>query len=167
MIVIVEERSEHRAAIAALSRAAFAGDYEAELIEDLRRDGAVVASLVALEAGAVVGHILFSDLSIEIDGRAISAASLATMAVRPDHQRQGIGSRLVSEGLSVVRQRRRSAVIVVGHVAYYPRFGFSAELARKLESPFRGDRFMALELVPGALAGRAGSVRYPAAFGAG
>jgi putative acetyltransferase len=167
MIVIVEEGSEHRTAIAALSRAAFGGDYEAKLIEDLRRDGVVVASLVALEDGEVVGHILFSDLSIEIDGRPISAASLATMAVRPDHQRQGIGSRLVTEGLLVVRQRKRSAVIVVGHAGYYPRFGFSAELARKLESPFRGDTFMALELATGALAGRAGSVRYPAAFGVG
>ena len=167
MIGIVEESPEHRTAIWTLSRAAFGGDYEAKLIEDLRRDGVVVASLVALEDGEVVGHILFSDLSIEIDGRPISAASLATMAVRPDHQRQGIGSRLVREGLSVVRQRKRSAVIVVGHAGYYPRFGFSAELARKLESPFQGDTFMALELVPNVLAGRAGSVRYPAAFGAG
>jgi putative acetyltransferase len=167
MIVIVEEGSEHRTAIAALSRAAFGGDYEAKLIEDLRRDGVVVASLVALEDGEVVGHILFSDLSIEIDGRPTSAASLATMAVRPDHQRQGIGSRLVTEGLSMMRQRKRSAVIVVGHARYYPRFGFSAELARKLESPFQGDTFMALELVADALAGRAGSVRYPAAFGTG
>ena len=166
MIVTVEEGSEHHMAIAALSRTAFGGDYEAKLIEGLRRDGAVVASLVALEDGEVVGHILFSDLSIEMDGRPISAASLATMAVRPDRQRQGIGSRLVREGLSAVRQRQRSAVIVVGHAGYYPRFGFSAELARKLESAFRGDTFMALELVPGALAGQAGSVRYPAAFGA-
>ena len=56
-------------------------------------------------------------------------------------------------------------MVVLGHVRYYPRFGFSAELARKLASPFPGEAFMALELVPGALAGRAGSVRYPAAFG--
>jgi hypothetical protein len=56
MIVIVEERSEHRMAIAALSRAAFDGDYEAKLVEDPRRDGVVVAALVALEDREVVGH---------------------------------------------------------------------------------------------------------------
>src|SRR5579863_7341097 len=55
MIVVVEAGSEHRAAIAALNRAAFDGDYETKLIEDLRRDGVVVAALVALEDGEVVG----------------------------------------------------------------------------------------------------------------
>jgi putative acetyltransferase len=55
-------------------------------------------------------------------------------------------------------------VLVLGHVGYYPRFGSSAELARKLKAPFHGESFMALELVPDALAGQAGSVLYPAAF---
>ena len=58
-----------------------------------------------------------------------------------------------------------AAVIVLGHEAFYPRFGFSAELARRLDAPFRSDAFMALELQPGALAGVRGAVRYPAAFG--
>jgi len=87
------------------------------------------------------------------------------MAVRPDRQGRGIGTRLVAEGLPILRERGRTAVIVLGHVRYYPRFGFSAELARKLVSPFPGEAFMALELVPGALSGHVGSVRYPAAFG--
>ena len=56
-------------------------------------------------------------------------------------------------------------MIVLGHPGYYPRFGFSAALARNLASPFSGEAFMALELVPGALAGKRGSVSYPAAFG--
>jgi putative acetyltransferase len=54
---------------------------------------------------------------------------------------------------------------VVGHPQYYPRFGFSAEIARKFASPFPGDHFMAMALKPGALDGDAGSVRYPPAFG--
>ena len=68
--------------------------------------------------------------------------------------------------------RRRQAggrgehiVIVLGHPGYYPRFGFSTEKARALESPFPPDAFMAMELSPGALAGIRGKVRYPAAFG--
>lgn len=59
---------------------------------------------------------------------------------------------------------RVSGVIVVGHPDYYPRFGFSANAVRKLDSPYAGEAFMGLELVPGALAGAHGAVRYPAAF---
>jgi putative acetyltransferase len=57
-------------------------------------------------------------------------------------------------------------VIVLGHPAYYPRFGFSAKLAEPLASPYAGEAFMALELVPGALAGVSGEVRYPPPFAA-
>ena len=104
-------------------------------------------------------------LRAEMDGRTIRAAALAPMAVQPDLQNQGIGSKLVEEGLKVVRERAFDGVIVLGHSAYYPRFGFSAELARRLAAPFSGEAFMALELVPGALDGSMGSVSYPAAFG--
>lgn len=167
MVTIVEEGSEHCAAVAALNRVAFGEEYEAGLVERLRRDGVVVLSLVAVERGEVVGHILFSDLTVEVDARPIAAVSLASMAVRPDRQRQGIGSALIAEGLSILRKNRQSVVLVLGPVRYYSRFGFSSELARKLVSPFQGERFMALELEPGALAGHVGSVRYPAAFGVG
>ena len=89
------------------------------------------------------------------------------MAVWPDRQGRGIGSTLVRRGLDVLKRRGIAAVIVLGHESYYPRFGFSAALARKLAAPFSGEAFMALELTPGALAGERGTVRYPAAFGLG
>jgi len=117
-----------------------------------------------LEGKAVVGHILFSDLAVQIDGRPISAASLASLAVRPDFRGRGIGTRLIVNGLRILRRRRKAAVIVLGDPGYYDRFGFSAELARKLSGPLKGKSFMALELVGGALDGLVGSVRYPAAF---
>ena len=147
-----------------LHRTAFGGDYEADLVAGLEADSLVVASLVSLEYGEVVGHSLFSDLSVEVEGRPIRAVSLAPMAVRPDRQRRGIGSVLIENGLALVRDRERTAVIVLGSVQYYSRFGFSSELARKLFAPFTGEASMALELVSGALAGKSGSVGYPAAF---
>jgi putative acetyltransferase len=161
---IADEKPEFAPSIAALHRAAFDGDVEAELVARLHRDKLVVLSLVTIRSGEVVGHVLFSELAVEIDGRKIRAVSLAPLAVRPDRQRSGIGTRLVEESLPRLRAVGWEAVIVVGHPAYYARFGFSVELARKLASPYAGEAFMALELVPGALAGRAGAVRYPAAF---
>jgi putative acetyltransferase len=110
------------------------------------------------------GHILFSRLGVENEG-AVRAAALAPMAVRPDRQRQGIGSRLVQDTLAELRSIGCQAVIVLGHPGYYPRFRFSATLAEKFAAPFRGKAFMALELMPGTLVGHAGSVIYPDAFG--
>ena len=164
-MLIREEVPSDAAAIAALNRAAFGGGYEADLIARLRADRLVIASLVAQVRAKIVGHILFSMLPTEMDGRTIRAAALAPMAVQPELQNQGIGSKLVEEGLKAARARRIEAVVVLGHPAYYPRFGFSADLARRLAAPFSGEAFMALELVPGALDGSMGSVSYPAAFG--
>jgi len=164
-MLIREEVPSDAAAIAALNRAAFGGGYEADLIARLRADRLVIASLVAQVRAKIVGHILFSMLPTKMDGRTIRAAALAPMAVQPELQNQGIGSKLVEEGLKAARARRIEAVVVLGHPAYYPRFGFSADLARRLAAPFSGEAFMALELVPGALDGSMGSVSYPAAFG--
>jgi len=162
--VIGAETPDDIEAIAALNRAAFGGEDEVEIIDRLRRDRLFALSLVERDAGAVVGHILFSDLDVAVDGRAVRAVSLAPMAVMPARQRQAVGSRLVREGLGVLKNRGYEAVIVVGHPDYYPRFGFSAALAAKLAAPFSGAAFMALELKPGALAGASGAVRYPRAF---
>src|SRR4051812_49361695 len=124
-------------------------------------------SLVAEQAGAVVGHLLFSRLPIETSSGTVEALALAPMAVLPGHQRQGIGSQLIRDGLAVCRERGHRIVVVLGHAGYYPRFGFAAALAERLRSPFPGPHFMALELVPGALAGVEGEVRYPPPFGVG
>jgi putative acetyltransferase len=162
---IVSESRRHLDAIDALHRAAFGGGYEAALVRALRRDGLVRASLVALDGDDVVGHALFSELAVEMDGRPLRAAALAPIAVRPERQRQGIGSHLIVRGLQRLRAKGFEAVVVLGHSAYYPRFGFSASLAAKLSAPFRGEHFMALELAAGALAGARGAAVYPQAFG--
>ncbi|MFC5397112.1 GNAT family N-acetyltransferase [Bosea vestrisii] len=152
-------------AIAALNRAAFGGEEEVGIIKRLRHDGLVAVELVAEQGGEIIGHILLSWLPTTMDGRSLKALALAPMAVRPGLQRQGVGGRLIMAARDRARAVGAEAVIVLGHPGYYPRFGFSAALARNLASPFSGEAFMALELVPGALAGKRGSVSYPAAFG--
>ena len=73
---------------------------------------------------------------------------------------------LVAEGLRICRELGHAIVIVLGHPQYYPRFGFSAESALTLKSPYGGPSFMALALSDGALDGLTGEVRYPSAFDA-
>jgi len=162
--VVREEAAGDFEAIRKVNRLAFGQDTEAELVDRLRAEGLIIVSLVAVVNGAAVGHILFSRLAVERCGPPLRAASLAPVAVRPEWQRQGIGGALVRAGLEACRARGVEAVVVVGHPKYYPRFGFSAELARRLEAPFGGDALMAIELVPGALAA-GGRLRFPGAFG--
>ena len=152
------------AAVHIVNREAFGQPDEADLVERLRADGEVVVSLVAERESAIVGHVLFSRLPIVVGEREIAGAALAPVAVLPRFQRQGIGSALVRSGLRRCAESGCEAVVVLGHPAYYPRFGFSAPLAERLDAPFSGAAFMALELVPGALAD-GGAVRYAAAFG--
>lgn len=165
MIEFRPEAPEDRAVIHAINQAAFDGAFEAELVDQLREDGLFLLSLVATIDGAVIGHVLFSRLDVTLDGRAVAAAALAPVAVLPEFQRRGIGSRLIEEGLAALPARGINAVFVLGHEDYYPRFGFSPELARRFASPFPVDAFMALELVPRALDGKSGQVTYPPAFG--
>jgi putative acetyltransferase len=159
------ETAQDRLDIWNVNQAAFGGDDEANLVDALRSGGFVEVSLVAEVDGQIVGHILFSRITIVTDDRTVDALSLAPMAVLPSHQRQGIGSRLVEAGLEACREKRHEIVVVLGHPEFYPRFGFNAELARPLESPFGGgEAWMAMELVPGALDGVAGRVEYPPPF---
>lgn len=88
------------------------------------------------------------------------------MSVLPGHQKQGIGSRLVTVGLDACREAGRTAVFVLGHADYYPRFGFqtAAELGFSCEYPVPPEHFMALELVAGSLANTSGLIKYHPAF---
>jgi putative acetyltransferase len=160
------EAVEDQGAIRQVNRLAFGREDEARLVDALRDGGYVRVSLVAERDRQVVGHILFSDLPIITGSGSVPALALAPMAVMPDLQRQGIGSALVRRGLELCRERDHRIVIVLGHVDFYPRFGFSSKLAQPLQSPFSGhESFMALELVKGALDRVRGRVTYPPPFG--
>ncbi|MBN9538764.1 MAG: N-acetyltransferase [Alphaproteobacteria bacterium] len=163
-VVIRERKPADDEAIRRLNDAAFGGPIESKIVEALRLSRLAAVELVAVEADEIVGHILFSALKVTFGEELMPTLALAPMAVSPAHQRRGIGSELVQSGLALARQREWWAVIVLGHPDYYPRFGFSAALARPLAAPYSGEAFMALELVPGALSGTGGKVVYPAAF---
>jgi putative acetyltransferase len=164
-LILRRESPDERGAIRSLNEAAFGRPDEADLVDRLRTEGAVLASFVAELDERIVGHVLFSRILIETTIGSTSAVALAPMAVLPEHQRRGIGGQLIRHGLAWLRGRGEHVVIVLGHAAYYPRFGFSSDRARGLASPFPAEAFMALELVPGALDGVRGRVRYPDAFG--
>jgi putative acetyltransferase len=108
-MTIREEIRADAPEIAALTWAAFGGEYEVSLIEKLRTNRLVIVSLVSVEEGVVVGHILFSELAVEVDEKRVKAAALAPMTVRSGRRRRGIGSQLVEAGLQVLRDRGYAA----------------------------------------------------------
>jgi putative acetyltransferase len=168
MTTIRPEDSGDRKSIYRLHQMAFGGDAESRLVDALRESPAFIPglSLVAVEGQEMVGHILFSLLTVEDASVSHPALSLAPMAVLPARQNRGIGSALVRRGLDDARGLGHRVVIVLGHPKYYPRFGFQPAAPLGIQSPFEAppDVFLVLELSPGALAGVRGFVRYPPEF---
>ncbi|MFI5261187.1 MAG: GNAT family N-acetyltransferase [Candidatus Limnocylindrales bacterium] len=115
-----------RAAIRGVLKAAFPTSAEADLVEAIRVSGGYVPgyALVAELAGAVVGHILLSTVTLVTGGGLVPVPELAPMAVQPAHQRQGIGSALVIAALDAAEASDEPLVLVLGHPWFYPRFGF-------------------------------------------
>ncbi len=152
-------------AIRSVNEASFAGVAEADLVEQLQRDGDVLSSCVAVSNEQIIGHILFSRVLIQRVAGSIPSVALAPMGVLPSYQRRGVGSELVRFGLETLRARGERSVLVLGHPHFYGRFGFSVASARRLVTPFPPDAFMALALVSDAIDEVDGAVRYPPAFG--
>lgn len=165
MITIRAERAGDVPAVRRLNELAFGQPEEAALVDALRAAADPHVSLVAADGDQIVGHIFFSPVSIGPDDGA--AMGLAPMAVLPERQRRGVGSMLVRAGLEECRRIGRDAVVVLGHPEYYPRFGFrrASRLGLRCEYAVPDEAFMAVELEPGALAGRRGLVRYRPEFG--
>ncbi|MCI0681212.1 MAG: N-acetyltransferase [Gemmataceae bacterium] len=165
MLSIRPERPDDATAIHAVHAAAFPTDAEARLVGRLRAAGHACVSLVAELDGAVVGHILFSPVSLETPAGLISGLGLAPMAVLPGRQRRGIGSALVRDGLAACRQKPCPFVVVLGHPEFYPRFGFRRASEAGLNNEYGADEaFMVIELEPGALPAGAGLVKYGPEF---
>ncbi len=164
MIIRMEKTDDH-IPVREVNLQAFPGNDEAVLIEKLRRSVDVI-SLVALEEDKVVGHILFSPATIENGEESFPVLALAPLAVLPEYQNRGIGSKLVENGIQECIKRGHSIITVFGHPNYYPRFGFKPAGKQGIQSPFEvsEESFMVLELVPGALSGVNGVLKYSKAF---
>ena len=162
-VIVRPEIPNELPVIRCVNEAAFGQHEEADLVDNLRSAGVVLVSLVAEVNTRIVGHILFSRMSVETADGSIPAAALAPLAVLPEHQRRRIGERLIRKGLNMLREQGEHIVIVVGHPDYYPRFGFSAEKARFLESLSRPKLSWVLNSVPALLMAFT-EVRHPGAF---
>jgi putative acetyltransferase len=161
-MIIRPETSADVASIRNILRDAFAGDQEADLVDTLRRDGDLLLSMVAEEAGSLVGHIGFSRLWIAHETQRRPGVSLAPLAVAPRRWRQGVGARLVNAGHAYLRSTGESIIFVLGDPAYYGRFEYSLSVAAAFDCVYAGSHFQALALTK--LAPKAGTIAYAAAF---
>ena len=123
-LTIRDEQPEDAPGIRSLLEAAFPSPVEADLVDRLRVSCPGQLSLVAVDAGRIVGHILFTPVVIETGAQRIDGYGLAPMAVLPPHQRTGVGSALARVSLERLHGTGCPFVVVVGHPEYYPRFGF-------------------------------------------
>lgn len=165
LVLVRAEEEKDWAAVHELNVSAFERPAEADLVDTLRQRAQPVVSLVAEDGGAVVGHIMFSPVSLS-SHPGLKIMGLAPMAVAPKHQRRGIGTALVRAGLERCKQFGFGAVVVLGHPEYYPRFGFSpsSRFGIGCEYEVPEEAFMVVELQPGFLRGASGTVKYHAGF---
>ena len=165
-VYIRPERKDDIKKIWRVNAAAFNTDAEAHLVDSLRKSGMPLISLVAEANEKLIGHILFSPVSLSGSKIDIKIAGLAPMSVLPDHQKQGIGASLVRAGLKCCLSDGYKAVVVLGHPDYYPKFGFapSSRFGIKSEYDVPDEVFMVKELEHGALSEYKGIVKYHPLF---
>lgn len=164
LLTRLEEPRDY-AAVYAVNAAAFETPAEAHLVDALRKEADPLISLVAEQNGEIVGHILFSPVTLSGNPN-LMIMGLAPMAVRPEQQGKGIGSDLVRTGLVKCKDRGYGAVVVLGHTWYYPRFGFVPAVNYGINSEYDvpAEVFMVLELKPGYLHGAGGTIQFHPAF---
>ena len=165
-LIIRPETAADAPAVYDVEAAAFSRPAEAELVQKLQQAKVELISLVALLDDKLVGHILFSPVTVKDAGEAFTAVALGPVAVSPNHQQKGIGSELCRSGLAACLQAGHELVFVLGHPTYYPRFGFMCAPPLGLHCQFDvpEDAFMVAELAPGALQNRRGTVYYHPLF---
>ena len=153
-------------AIHAVHVEAFGGrPAEAHLVDLLHAAGKARPSLVATINEQVVAHVTFSPVDLVGTPHPVHILGLAPLAVRPAHQRRGIGSRLAQAGLDACRADHCDAVVVLGDPAFYGRFGFRPARALCFTNEYvDDDDFMILELLIGSLSGLVGLLKYAPEF---
>lgn len=170
MICIREEKPEDIEEIRKLNEKTFMQTFgpapEASLVDRLRENCPSILSQVAVQDDQVVGHIVFSPVKIEGD-RTLDGMGLGPMAVLPEFQHRGIGSRLVQAGIEILKNQGSPFIIVLGHPEYYPRFGFELASHSGIRSQWEGvpdEAFMILILNENAISDIRGVARYSSEF---
>ncbi|WP_239256557.1 GNAT family N-acetyltransferase [Listeria ilorinensis] len=148
---------------------AFGRQEEADLVERIRATAYYqpALSLVAERNDRTLsGYLLLSELEWKTADETRLILGLAPLAVRPARQKKGIGSALVEEGLRLAKEKAYPAVAVLGHAAYYPKFGFRPSTDFGIPAPFAvpEENYLLLELYPDSLKGMTGTIQYPDAF---
>jgi putative acetyltransferase len=148
-----------------LTRQAFGRDFEADLVDALRADPAAwltpeLSIVTTTPDGEIVGHALFTRVHIDDT----PALSLGPVSVVPAYQNQGVGSAAIRAGLAVATERGEHAVVLLGHLDYYPRFGFGPAAKAGISATFEaGPHLMALGLDASRLL-PAGVIHYPVSW---
>ena len=158
-MIIRSESPGDIAAIRIVEETAFGQPAEARLVDDLRAAGDSVFSLVAVDDDTVVGHALFSRMKAPFP-----ALALGPVAVLPEYQRTGIGSRLIRQGIARSEAAGWSGIFVLGDPAFYRRFGFDVGKASGFVSPYAGPHLMALPLGGNELPTSTGSIQHAPTF---
>jgi putative acetyltransferase len=147
------------AAIRVVEEAAFLQSAEADLVDALRAAGDSIYSLIAVEGETVIGHAMFSRLQAPFP-----ALALGPVAVLPDRQRMGVGTRLIREGIARSEAAGWLGIFVLGDPAFYRRFGFDVRKASGFISPYAGPHWMAMPLGRNELPTDTGSIQHAPAF---
>ena len=141
---------------------------EHDIVARLRNSPAFVngLSLVAELDGVVIAHILLSKVLIKNEDSEFECLSLAPVSVTPKFQKQGVGSQLIKHAHREAKDLGYTAVVLVGHASYYPRFGYVPSIEHNITFPFDSPAVncMVKELVPNALLNVSGEVEYPKEF---
>lgn len=151
-------------AMTLVNQLAFADDEVVQMVRELLADptAAPAFSLLAWEGDRPIGHVLFTAAHVQGADRDVTAAILAPLAVVPERQRQGVGGRLIGEGVEQLAQSGVELVFVLGHPAYYPKHGFEPASRHGLKAPYPitpDEAWMVRELRPGVLGTIRGTIR--------
>ena len=137
-MIIREATSCDLESVMTVERLAFGTDIEPELVRKLLNDSSAkpVVSLLAIEDGHAVGHILFTRAHLTECSFTPITYILAPLAVIPQAQNKGIGGKLIMKGLNFLSNLDVSLVFVLGHPIYYVKYGFKPAGYLGFDAPF-------------------------------
>lgn len=111
---------------------------EHQLVIKIKDSAAFVPelSLVALEGEQIIGHIMYSKITVNDNQKNHDSLALAPVSVLPEFQNSGIGSMLIRKSIVIAEQLGYTSIIVLGHDTYYPKFGFEEAAKYNIYPPF-------------------------------